>query len=93
MARALTVLLRVSEAFPRIQISYPNVRAITRVATARDEESLLGAARCGTTHHIEKRVRRFRRIEWQLQAVAAAESDARRSFREGGAADGRLERV
>lgn len=61
VAHALTDLPLVSEAFSRGEISYSKVRAITRIATDATEETLLGWALHGTTQHIEKIVRGYRR--------------------------------
>ena len=61
IARALSELPLVCEAFGRGEVSYSKVRAITRIATPDNEEEWLGIARCGTASHVEKLVRLFRR--------------------------------
>jgi Domain of unknown function (DUF222) len=63
VARALENLPKISVAMERGEISYSNVRAITRVACTGTEEYLLNIARCGTAHHVETMVRCFRRAK------------------------------
>ncbi len=81
VARALVGLPKVAAAFARGALSYSKVRAITRVATAANEEYLVGAARFGTAQHLEKLVRLYRRCERDRENRAAAESHAARAFR------------
>ena len=64
-ARALEKLPHVSAAMERGEISYSNVRAITRVATPENEHYFLQIARHGTAHHVETLVRAYRRAEEQ----------------------------
>ena len=64
-ARALEKLPLVSAAMERGEISYSNVRAITRVATPENEHYFLQIARHGTAHHVETLVRAYRRAEAQ----------------------------
>ena len=64
-ARALEKLPLVSAAMERGEISYSNVRAITRVATPENEHYFLQIARHGTAHHVETLVRAYRRAEEQ----------------------------
>jgi hypothetical protein len=61
VARALDGLPLTCEAFSRGEISYSKVRAITRIATPETEPDLLMFARHGTTQHVEKIVRGYRR--------------------------------
>jgi hypothetical protein len=61
VARALDTLPRICEAFSRGELSYSKVRAITRIATPETEQDLLVLARSGTTQHVEKIVRGYRR--------------------------------
>ncbi|MEX2489025.1 MAG: DUF222 domain-containing protein, partial [Pseudomonadales bacterium] len=44
-------------------ISYSTVRAMTRVATPENEEFLLQIARYGTAAHVERLVRKYRRVK------------------------------
>jgi hypothetical protein len=60
VARALENLPKISSAMERGEISYSNVRAITRVACQGTEEYFLQIARHGTAHHVEKMVRHYR---------------------------------
>ena len=64
-ARALEKLPLVSAAMERGEISYSNVRAITRVATPENEHYFLQIALHGTAHHVETLVRAYRRAEEQ----------------------------
>jgi hypothetical protein len=61
VARALDDLPKICEAFSRGELSYSKVRAITRIATSKTEDELLVLARHGTTQHVEKVVRGYRR--------------------------------
>jgi hypothetical protein len=60
-ARALEKLPQISAAMERGEISYSNVRAITRVATPVNEHYFLQIALHGTAHHVETLVRAYRR--------------------------------
>jgi len=64
-ARALVKLPLLSAAMGRGEISYSNVRAITRVATPENEHFFLQIAPHGTAHHVETLVRAYRRAEEQ----------------------------
>jgi hypothetical protein len=64
-ARALEKLPLVSAAMERGEISYSNVRAITRVATPENEHYFVQIALHGTAHHVETLVRAYRRAEEQ----------------------------
>jgi hypothetical protein len=59
-AQALRRLPKLSEAFAKGDISYTKVRALTRVATERDEELLLAYASKATAQDVEDRVRQMR---------------------------------
>jgi hypothetical protein len=61
VARALGSLPRIDDAFRRGQISYSKVRALTRVATAENEASLLEMAHPATAAQIERICRGYRR--------------------------------
>ena len=63
VARCLPSLPRISDAFAKGEISYSKVRALTRVATAGNEAELLTFARHGTTAHVERLVREWRRLD------------------------------
>ena len=62
VARALADLPLISGAFRQGRVSYSKVRAMTRVATAENEATLLNIALHGTASHVEKTVRKFTRV-------------------------------
>ncbi len=53
----------ISKAMSEGRLSYSKVRAITRIATAENEQDLLYIAENGTAEHLEKTVRLFRRVK------------------------------
>jgi hypothetical protein len=63
VARALPELPGISAFFREGRISYSKVRAMTRVATPKNEEYLLGIARHGTAAHVESVVSNYRRCK------------------------------
>ena len=67
VARALEGLPQVSDAFRQGRLSYSKVRAVTRVATAENEGTLLNIALHGTASHVEKTVRKFRRVQRETE--------------------------
>ncbi len=71
VARRLPTLPLISEALARGEVSYSKVRAMTRVATPDNEAELLGFARDGTTAHVERLVREWRRLDQGIDAQAA----------------------
>jgi hypothetical protein len=70
VARALPELPQISKAFSEGRVSYSKVRAMTRVATPRNEEALLNVALHGTAYHVERQVRLYRQVE-RREALAA----------------------
>ncbi len=62
IAKALAGLPKVDEALRRGQISYCKARAITRVATAENESTLLEWARSSTGAQLEKVCSKYRRV-------------------------------
>jgi len=79
VARALPTLPQISDAFGRGELSYSKVRALTRIATPENEETLLGWAQTGTASHVEKLVRTFRRANrLQENEHAMEQHDSRR---------------
>jgi hypothetical protein len=68
VAHALPGLPKTSELFQQGRLSFSKVRAITRVATPKNEEVLLNIARHGTAWHVERAVSAWRR-ELRLQAL------------------------
>jgi hypothetical protein len=79
VARALPDLPKIAGAFREGRISYSKVRAMTRVATLKNEGTLLNVALHGTAHHIEKMVRNYRRGK-RLEALN--EENRRHALRE-----------
>jgi hypothetical protein len=79
VARALPELPKISGAFREGRISYSKVRAMTRVATPKNEEFLLGIARHGTAAHVEVVVSNYRRSK-RLEALM--EENNRHAHRE-----------
>ena len=65
VARALTDLPKISAAFEEGTVSYSKVRAMTRVATPKNEDFLLNIAMHGTAYHVETLVRKYRRVQMQ----------------------------
>ena len=63
VARALAGLPRIRDAMARGELSYSKVRAVTRVATPAQEETLLDVARAGTAAQVERIVRAWRRVD------------------------------
>ena len=63
VARALPELPKISEAFREGRVSYSKVRAMTRVATPKNETVLLNTALYGTASHVELQVRLYRRVK------------------------------
>ena len=62
VARKLEVCPQVLEAFSEGRISYSKVRAITRIVTPENEETLLAYALDGSTSQLERIVRSYRRL-------------------------------
>ena len=73
VAKALAGLPLISGAMERGALSFSKARALTRVATAENEEALLELSEHGTAAHIEKIVRAWRRVDRQEDAEAERE--------------------
>ena len=63
VAHALKDLPKISEGFRRGELSYSKVRAMTRAATAENEDALMNLGRHGTAAHVEKVVSSYRRAK------------------------------
>jgi len=63
VAHALSDLPKISDGFRQGIVSFSKVRAMTRVATAENEEYLMTIARHGTASHVEQLVRQFRKVK------------------------------
>lgn len=90
VARALAELPQTSEALKRGEISYSKVRAMTRVATPENEEELLVTARHGTTRHLERVVRAYRKADVVAENEGAMRRLAERHLETYYAEDGSL---
>ena len=77
-ARALESLPKIAEAFGEGRLSYSKVRALTRVATAATEDTLLHIALRGTAEHVERTVRGFRRVQRDIERTEAEAMHERR---------------
>ena len=77
-ARALESLPKIAEAFGEGRLSYSKVRALTRVATAATEDTLLHIALNGTAEHVERTVRGFRRMQRENERNEAEAMHERR---------------
>jgi len=80
VARAFETLPRLAEALARGQLSYAKVRALTRVATPKEEEKLLAIGRAGTAEHVERIVRGWRRMDRKEEVREAALQHAGRAL-------------
>ncbi len=65
----------------RGRISYSKVRAVTRVATPENEQTLLDVALAGTAEHVERIVRGWRRVDRAAEQAEEQRRDANRSLR------------
>ncbi len=63
VAHALKDLPQISREFRHGRVSYSKVRAMTRVATPKNEKYLLMIARHGTAVHVERLVRQYRMVK------------------------------
>ena len=63
VAHALENLPQINAALCHGRISYSKVRAMTRVATAQNEDYLLMIADHGTASHVERLVRNYRKVK------------------------------
>ena len=79
MARALEGLPLISAAMARGALSYSKVRALTRVATPQNEDSLLVIALHGTARQVESTVRLYRRANEACLLEREAVQQANRS--------------
>ncbi len=71
-ARALDGLPGINSAFEKGELSFSKVRAMTRVATVKNESHLLMIAQHGTAQHMEALVKAFRSVT-RAQGAGAAE--------------------
>ncbi len=90
VAHALAGLPQTSAALREGRLSYSKVRAITRIASAENESSLVEIALAATAAHVEKIVQKYRLVERLQAADAAAALHESRSLTYYWAADGAL---
>ena len=90
VAHALAGVPKIAAAMARGHLSYSKVRAMTRVATAATEETLLMIALHGTAHHVETVVRYFRQVEEAAALSREAQQQATRAVDYWYDADGSL---
>ena len=81
VARALGELPKLSDAMRRGRVSYSKVRAVTRVATPENEQTLLDVALAGTAAHVERIARAWRRIDRNVEQAEDRRRDASRELR------------
>jgi hypothetical protein len=79
VSHALPDLPLISAAFREGSISYSKVRAMTRVATPKNEDYLLSIAHHGTAAHVERLVSQYRRLK---RAEALKQENVRHAQRE-----------
>ncbi len=79
VAHALQALPQISSALRRGSISYSKVRAMTRVATAQNEDYLMMIADHGTACHVERLVRNYRKVK---RSEALARDNQHHALRE-----------
>ena len=79
VARALPKLPEISAAFCNGKVSHSKVRAMTRVATPKNEAALLQVALHGTASHVETQVRLYRKTK---RIEALEEENLRHGHRE-----------
>jgi len=90
VARALETLPKISAAMGRGELSYSNVRAITREACEATEDYFLMIARHGTAEHVERLVRSYRRCKEAAELSREAQQQANRYLRHRYADDGSI---
>ena len=81
VARALGELPKLSDAMRRGKVSYSKVRAVTRVATPENEQTLLDVALAGTAAHVERIARAWRRIDRNVEQAEERQRNASRGLR------------
>ncbi len=79
-ARALAGLPLTSQAMGRGELSFSQVRALTRVATAENEADLLDLARGATAAHLERMVRAWKKGSRQDESERERERHASRTL-------------
>jgi hypothetical protein len=90
VAHALAGLPKIAASMSRGELSYSKARALTRVACAATEDTLLMIALHGTAHHVERLVQGFRRAQEAEELSREARQHANRGVSYWFAEDGSL---
>src|SRR5580704_4007138 len=90
VGHALAGLPKIAASMARGELSYSKVRALTRVACAATEETLLMIALHGTAFHVERLVSGFRRAQEAEALSQEAQQHTQRSVNYWFAEDGSL---
>jgi hypothetical protein len=90
VAHALTDLPKIAASMARGELSYSKVRALTRVASAATEDTLLMYALHGTAFHVERVVSAFRRAQQANELSREKQQHDQRSVNYWFAEDGSL---
>ncbi len=91
VARVLPRFPRISKCFEEARLSYSKVRALTRVATADNEEALVEVALSSPASVLERICRKLREvIDGEREVESPEDADARRTFRCEHLANGRV---
>ena len=80
VANALAELPTMSARFKRGELSYSKVRAMTRIANEENEDYLLGIAKYGTAHHVERLVSLYRGCKRQQDNENANKAHRKREL-------------
>src|SRR5205807_7019956 len=80
VARALGTLPLLAQVLARGELSYSKILELTRVATPETEERLLAVGRAGTTEHVARIVRGWRRVDRKAEAREADRQHAGRAL-------------
>jgi hypothetical protein len=79
-ARCLESLPLIDASFAAGEISYSKVRAMTRIATPKNESFLLMIAQYGTASHLEQVVRKYRNVKCANEDKAEREQEQDREL-------------
>jgi hypothetical protein len=90
VGHALAALPKIAASMARGELSYSKVRALTRVACAATEDTLLMYALHGTAFHVERVVSGFRRAQQAQELSREAQQHDQRSVNYWFAEDGSL---
>jgi len=80
-ALALTTLPKTKTAFQKGELSFSKVRALTKIATPKNESFLLNIAEYGTAHHMEKLIKSYRTVDQTLNAEDLKQDTTKQDIR------------